>query len=402
MPLYAYKATSPNGTRHTGFRFGASPDDIYTSLKLEKLMLTDCKETKAERFLPRVSSRFSTLFFHGISRTLLIDFCHDMAQLDDARVPLHNALEDLALSSPHRGFRTLLQLIHEDVKMGIPLSESLARYPVVFDRVFQKLIAAAEQTGSYAQQFRHLESHLRRLESMNHQIQKAIRSPLILIGLLIALLLVVIDFVIPNMSSLLSSIGLKELPLSTRLLLGVSPILAYIPLGLFIIFLSLSLAYSFSTTRYYLAKFAARLPLYDQIALTQFWHAFSVMIGAGIDLLPSLAQSVQVIRNPYLRDHLTALSGEITAGAKLSDAFSQEKNLISPIVLRFIKLSEQTGHLKELIPQAASHHQSQTYRKMESLVSWLEPTLILLMGGIMVWIVMAIIIPFYGVIGHLT
>ena len=232
MPLYAYKATASNGTKYTGYRFAITINEIYKSLKEEGLLLTDCKETKAERFLPRVASRYSTGVLSRIPRILLIDFCHHMAQLDEAGVRIDSALEDLALSTPHRGFRSLLHLVHKDVQDGIPLSEALARHPKVFDRVFQKLIATAEQVGAYAPQFRHLENHLRRLEVMSHQIQKTIRSPLILVGLMVILLLIVIDFVIPNMASLLASLGLKDLPLSTRLLLHIAPTLTYIPLFL--------------------------------------------------------------------------------------------------------------------------------------------------------------------------
>jgi len=402
MPLYAYKAMASQGTRHAGFRFGATTDEIYKSLKDEGLLLTDCQETKAERFLPRVSSRFSTGLFHRIPREFLIDFCHDMAQLDEAGVRIDNALEDLALSTPHRGFRKILHMIHGDVSMGIPLSEALGRHPKVFDRVFQKLIGAAEQTGNYAPQFLHLEAHLRRLETMGHQIQKAIRSPLILLGLMTILILAVIDFIIPNMTALMTSLGLEELPLTTRLLLSIAPVLAYIPLAMLICGGILVICYVFPIPRYYLARFALSFPLYGPLALSHFWHVFSVMISAGIDLLPSLAQAVQVIRNPYLRDQLTSLSGEITAGAGLSETFSQDKTLFSPLMVRLLKLSEQTGRLKELIPQAASHHQSQTFRKVETMIAWLEPSLILLMGALMLWIVLAVVVPFYGMLGKLS
>lgn len=402
MPLYAYKAIASNGTRHSGYRFAATSNDIYKSLKEEGLLLTDCLVTKAERFLPRITPRFSMGIFQGIPRTLLIDFCQHMAQLADAGVQIDIALEDLALSTPHRGFRSLLHMLHEDVSMGIPLSEAIARHPQVFDRVFQKLIASAEQTGNYVSQFRYLEEHLRKIESLGHQIQKAIRSPLILFGLMMILILVVIDFVIPNMMTLMTSFGLKELPLPTRLLLYIAPLLSYIPMILFLLFIILAFCYLLPSARYYLARLALSFPLYSPLALTQFWHVFGVMIGAGIDLLPSLSQAIQVIRNPYLRDHLNSLISEITAGAGLSDTFSQEKDLFSPIMVRLLKLSEQTGRLQELIPQAASHHHNQTFRKVETMVSWLEPSLIIFMGALMLWIVMAVIVPIYGMLGSVS
>jgi len=399
MPLYAYKAIAENGTRFSGYRFASVTEEIYRTLKEEGLILTDCKETKPERFLPRINSKFPGQFFHSIPRFLLIDFCHHMAQLDEAGVHIEHALEDLALSSPHRGFRALLHCIHEDVKVGIPLSEALARHPAVFDRVFQKLIAASEQTGKYFPQFRHLEDHLRRLEIIGHQIQKAIRSPLILFGLMVILVMVVIDFIIPNMTALMTSVGMTDFPISTRILLTIAPGLVYLPLLFIVIAGVIGAAYRLPKTRYYLARLALSLPIYGSIALTHFWQAFSVMIGSGIDLLPSLSQAVQVIRNPYLREQLLMVSSKITAGASLSDAFSNEKKLFSPLMVRLLKLSEQTGRLKELIPQAASHHQTQTFRKVESMVSWLEPCLILSMGALMIWIVLAVIVPFYGLLG---
>jgi len=402
MPLYAYKATTPLGAKYSGYRFGASMDDVYKSLKGEGLLLTDCKESSAERFLPRISSRFSTGLFFKIPRSLLIDFCHHMAQLDEAGVTIDVALHDLALSSSHRGFRSLLHLIHEDVRIGLPLSEALARHPKIFNRVFQNLISAAEQTGAFAPQFRHLENHLRHLETIGYQIRKAIRSPLILLGLMVILILVMADFVIPNMATLLSSLGLKELPLSTRLLVFMAPFLAWFPLLLLILGGSLALGWIFPVSRYFLARLALWIPFYASVSLTHFWHVFSVMVGAGIDLLPSLSQAIQVIHNPYLRDQLTSLSSQITAGAGLSETFSQETALVSPLMVRLLKLSEQTGRLRELIPQAASHHQNQTFRRVDTMLSWLEPTLVLLMGGLLLWIVLAVIFPFYETFGRLT
>lgn len=402
MPLYAYKATSSQGTKHTGYRFATSTEAIYLSLKEEGLLLTDCEESREERFLPRLAGKLpGWTIFQGISRPLLIDFCHHMAQLDKAGVSIDIAIHDLALSTSHRKFRALLHIIHGDLQVGIPLSEALARHPQIFDRVFQKLISTAEQTGTFAPQFHHLESHLRHLETMRHQTHKAIRTPLILLGLMIILILVLVDFVLPNMAALLMSVGLNELPLPTRILLYIAPILAYIPLIFFAIGGVLALSYFLPTTRYYLAQLTLKLPLYRPLALNHFWHVFAVMIGAGIELLPSLTQAVQVVKNPYLRDKLTSLSSEITAGASLSETFSREVTLVSPLMVRLLKLSEQTGRLRELIPQAATHHHNQTFRQTETLVSWLEPSLILIMGGLMVWIALAAIAPFYGMFGKM-
>lgn len=402
MPLYAYKAVTPLGAQRSSYRFDPSINALYKSLKKEGALLVDCKESKAERFLSRVRSSTFGGILQRIPRSLLIDFCHHMAQLDQAGVPLDISLQDLALSSSHRGFRSLLHIIYEDVQRGVLLSEALARHPKVFDRVFQKLISTAEQTGTFAPQFRQLESYLRHLETISYQIRKAVRSPLILFGLMVVLIMVMINFVIPNMLMLFTSFGLKDPPLSTRLLLCIAPISAYVPLFLAIFGVGLALACIFPFMRYYLSRFSLKIPLYRPLSLIHFWHVLGVMVGAGVDLLPSLSQAVQVIRNLYLRDKLSSITNEIIAGRGLSESFSRETALVSPVMIRLLKLGEQTGHLKELIPQAAVHYQIQTFQQVKTMISWIEPTLILIMGGFMLWIIWAVIIPFYESFGSLA
>lgn len=402
MPLYAYKATTEQGIKYTGYRFSVSEETLYASLKTEGLFLTDCQESREERFLPKLSQTFSGKFFHKIPKTLLIDFCYHMAQLDEADVTIHVAIHDLALSTSHKRFRNLLHVLHEDLRVGIPLTEALARHPTIFDRTFQKLINAAELTGNFAPQFRHLEKHLRQQETIRHQLHKSLRSPLILFCLVMIFLMMAIDFILPNMMELLTSLGLKEFPLSTKFLIWVGPILTYIPVLSLVGFGLIALSSRLPKARYYGAKHVLKIPLYKLIIVNHFWHVFAVMLKGGIDLVPSLTQAIQVIRNPYLQDRLTSLSQEIMTGVTLSEAFQKEEKLFSPFMIRLLKLSEQTGNLKELIFQAASYHQTQTLRQMETFVSWVEPSLILLMGGLLIWVVLAIIIPFYGIIGSLS
>lgn len=405
MPLYSYKAVSSQGTHHSGYRFASSMDEVYKALKKEGLLLTRCQESREEGILARFSAKTSREIFRGIPRTLVIDFCYQMAQLDEAGVPLDNAIHDLALSMPHRGFRTLLHLIHQDLQAGIPLSEGIAKYPKVFGRVFEKLIHTAEQTGTFAPQFRHLETYLRQQEALKYQIRKSVRSPLILLGLMVILILIMVQLVIPNMATLLMSLGIKELPLSTRLLLHMTGLFIYIFLTVVTIAGLLIIGYFIPKTYYHLARFTLKFPLYQSLALNHFWHVFAVMIGAGIDLIPSLNQAVQAVQNPYLRDQLSIVVDRIAEGAPLSKAFQEigEGTVgISPFMIRLLMVSERTGALRSIIPQAANHYQTQTFRQVETLISWLEPALILVMGALMLWVVLAVIVPFYGTLGELS
>ena len=394
MPLYAYKAVSVQGVNQSGYRFAPTIDIIYKSLQSEGFYLTSCRESRENSFLPLLRGR-------KIPRSLLIEFCHHIAQLDSAGIPIDSAIHDLAQSVSHRRFRNILYTIYNDLQMGMPLSQALGKNPQVFDPVFQKLIQAAEETGHFAPQFRHLEKSLRWQESMTHQIRKSVRSPLVLLGLMGILMMVMIELVIPNMTTLLQSLGLKELPLSTQLLIQMTKALGYIVPGLFILGAAGAIAALFPPLRYLFARFVATLPQYAPLALTQFWHVFSVMIDAGIDLIPALNQAIQVVQNPYLQDQLRLIPAQIGDGISLSEAFQSTK-LTSPVIIRLLKVSEQTGKLRDLIPQASTYHQTQTFRMVETSLSWLEPSLLLIMGAFMLWIVIATILPFYDILGNLS
>ena len=403
MPLYAYKATTAKGIQQTGYRYARDQNDLYASLKMEGSLLTDCEESSLETVLPGISKNRTRGFIPKTPRNLLIDFCHNMAQLDQAGVPLSTALQDLALSATHRRFRVILYHLHADLQMGIPLSEALGAYPKAFDEVFQALIRTAEQTGDFAAQFRHLETLLRQREAVAHQLQKSLRSPLILLCLLVALVSVMVEMVIPNMASLLSSLGLKELPFSTKLLIWTANILAYVPFLVIGGGLLLAVASAVPALRFHAARLALCLPFYKSMALSHFWHVFGVMVSAGVELMPSLSQAAQTVSNPYLRKQLVLLSDKIREGAGLSEAFKengQKAFSISPLMMRFLKLSEQTGNLRTLLPQAAEQHRTLTWRQMETAFSWIEPCLILIMGGFMLWVVLAIIVPFYSILGE--
>jgi general secretion pathway protein F len=102
-----------------------------------------------------------------------------------------------------------------------------------------------------------------------------------------------------------------------------------------------------------------------------------------------------------MRDRFAVLINRIRDGVGLSEAFKvSEKGstLVSPLIIRFLKLSEQTGNMRKLIPQAAAQHHNQLYRQVETCIAWLEPALILVMGGFMLWIVLAVMVPFYSLL----
>lgn len=403
MPLYAYKAANAKGIFYSGYRYALNKNELYASLKAENLLITSCEESNPLSPSENTKKRSITRS-KDISLKLLIDFCQHMAQLDEAGVPLDIALEDLAMSSTHQKFRITLHHLHNDICSGISLSQAMAKHPNIFDSVFQILINTAECTGAFAPQFKHLESHLRRQDIMSYQLRKSLRTPFILLFLLIALVGVMVELIIPNMSALLVSLGIKELPLSTRLLLQVTKILFWLPLiaiGTGIIF---AIGYFFlPASRYQISRLMLYVPFYKPLILSHFWHVFAVMTEAGIDLIPSLTQAIQIVNNIYLRNQLTTLTNTIIEGTGLSQAFEESKHkelLISPFILRLLKLSEQTGNLRKLIPKAAAQYHHQIYRQMETSIAWLEPALILLMGGVMIWVVLAVMFPFYSFLGE--
>lgn len=394
MPLYRYKAIDKDGKRCSGNHFSTSKQTLYQDLQKKGLRL--------------ISSKPSLFRWASFSKKIpledLLDFCVHMEQLDRAGLPIIEAILSLSESMENVQLKSILFSVSHDLQHGFLLSQSLARHPQVFNSLFINLIELSEKTGDFSAAFSRIQDYLRWQRDFKTQLSKVTRYPAILFGTIFIMLGLLANFILPDLEQYLVNIGGtgKQLPIATRALLNTIYIRPYF-LQTFLFILTLYgsfilIAKMNTKTNLFKSYLSLKMPwighLKQQLMISEFLYSFAVMNSAGVDLLNSLSKSVESVPNIWLKLELSKIMQHISSGQKISEAFSTSAQF-SLFIVRLIRLGEETGRLSLLLLQTADFQLKNNIRKLQSVLTWIEPTLILVIGMIMIWIVTAVMVPLY-------
>lgn len=393
MPFYNYNAMNLLGKKIRGTMAAANESDLEQRLKEIKLDLISVKEAKQTKLLVR----------SNVTIKDLILLCVHLEQLDKAGVPLLDSIGDLRDSADNQTLKNLMGGVYEDVKGGALLSQAMGRYPAVFNEVFIGLVAAGEKTGNLAEIFAHLANHLRWVHEIRNKVKKAIYYPAFLLVLMLGVISLMMLFVVPKLSGFLKAQNF-ELPLYTRALIGMSDLFSQYWYMLFIIpFVFVALAKLMisqsGAAAYNFDKFKLSIPILGtvirKIELARFCHFFGVTFQSGIGILECLEISQSIIKNKVIRDEITAARLAVSEGSTLTNALKVSGQFPS-LVIRMFKVGEESGNLQSALSNITFFYDREVDTSVNNMVGVLQPALTLILGGIMLWVSVAVFGPLYG------
>jgi len=392
MPAYNYYAINDVGRKTRGVVVADNELDLESRLKQIGLDLVDAKEVAAKR-----SSRFSRIRIKD-----LIILCMHLEQLDRAGVPLHDALADVRDSTESAKLRDVMTGIYEAVKNGSMLSKAMAAYPRIFSDVFTGLIAAGEKTGNLAASFMHLGEHLKWSAEIKRKIKKATRYPLALVIVISIVISILMIFVVPKLVDFIVNQGFS-IPLHTRALIATSYAFEhywYIILGIpVIIFILLMMAYRSSENFAYkvdnvLLKTPVIGPVIRKIDMARFTHFFAVTFNSGIDVLESLESAKGVVGNRVLKHSIELVKNNVMDGNSLTSSL-RLSNQFPMLVIRMFKVGEDSGNMSEALENINFFYSREVNDSVEAMVGMIQPTLTVVMGVIIFWVIAAVFGPLY-------
>lgn len=393
MPLYLYKAINKEGKRCSGNHFSISKKTLYLELQKDGLRLISVKQS------------FS--YFPSFRKTIpledLLDFCVHMEQLDRSGLPIIDAILSLSENTQNARLKSVLFSISHDLHQGLLLSQSMAHHPQIFNSLFIHLIELSEKTGDFSSAFSRVQDYLRWQRDFQNQFSKATRYPTILLGTILVMLGLLANFIMPDLEQYIVSFSNgQQLPFATRALLKTIHLGSYfLQIFLFTLgscFCFVLIAKTNRKANLLKSYLSLKIPwigrLRQQLITSEFLYCFALMSSSGIDLLSSLSKSTDSIPNAWLKLELSKIAKFISSGHKISEAFSK-LNEFSPFIIRLIGLGEKTGTLPQLLLQTVDFQLKNNIRKLQSVLTWIEPTLILIAGAIIIWIVTAVMVPLY-------
>ncbi|MDD3021312.1 MAG: type II secretion system F family protein [Alphaproteobacteria bacterium] len=399
---YKYKAYNAKGRPIRGVVSAANEVDLYNQLQGAGMELVSCAPVSARR-----SSGIALLRPKVKTRDLIQFFMH-LEQMQAAGVPMLDSLADVRDSAENQTLKDIMTDVHRSVSDGSSLSESLAAYPKVFSNLYISLIEAGEETGNLEMSYSQLIKYLKWIDEMQSKIKKATRYPTILLVVVVLTITVMMGVVVPQIVGFIKNLG-QELPVYTTALMATSEFFqeywwAVLAAPVIMFFVYKSLRKSSEGFAYQMDTLWLRLPimgpLIRKISIARYSQTFGSLFSSGIDVINCLKSSQQTVTNLALIEALEIVQAQVQSGSPLSAAFGASGEFPT-LVTRMIKIGEESGNLTPVLNQVSEFYTRDVDEAVQGLITMIEPMLTALLGGMIMWIAVAVFGPIYSSFEHI-
>ncbi|PSW13118.1 type II secretion system protein GspF [Photobacterium sanctipauli] len=396
MAAFEYKALDAKGRQKKGVQEGDTARQVRQQLREQGLIPVEVVQTH-EREKKKASGGFHLR--RGISTTELSLITRQLATLVQASMPLEECLKAVAEQSEKPRLKNMLLAVRSRVVEGYTLSDSMAEYPHIFDQLFRAMVAAGEKSGHLDTVLNRLADYTENRQQMRSKLQQAMIYPTMLTLIAIAVVAFLLATVVPKIVDQFVQMG-QQLPTITEILLAMSNFVQnwglVVLLVVAVIFLGVKAALRRPDFRLKWDRWVMKLPVIGKVArglnTSRFARTLSICTSSAIPLLEGMKVASDVMTNTWVNQQIREASDKVREGSSLRISLEQTK-LFPPMMLHMIASGERSGELEQMLTRAADNQD----RDFESLVNMalgiFEPLLIVAMAGIVMFIVIATLMP---------
>ena len=336
-----------------------------------------------------------------VPASTLTIFTRQFASLVRSQVPLLRTLQILRDQVRHRYFRYVLEGIAEEVRQGQMLSSALAKFPEVFPPLYVNLVNSGEISGALDAVLERLAEQAERDELLRAKVRAAFTYPAFVAVVGAGTVVFLMTFVMPRLSQILGGLG-QRLPLPTRLLLTLSGWMSspwfWADAAGAVALLAAGWTLSGERGRLTRDRVILRLPLIgplvQEVEVARFARSFGLLLSQGISVLKAVEVAAPVVYHRVIRAELGRLPEGLRQGTPLS-ACLKELSVSTPYLVNTIAVGEESGRVGEALAEVAGFYERNADRSMQTMASLLEPSLIVAIGLVVGFIVMAVLLPIF-------
>ncbi len=400
---FHYIASQPNGRIMEGDYEAESAAEVLGYLASQGLRPISLKAPKG---LEKVGG--FRIFGQSIDTEDKVFLTKYLALMLRVGTDLLRAIDILIADFEKPALKALLIEIRTSLEKGRPFHSVFFRYPKFFSSVFVNLIKAGETSGNLELVFSQLSVSLQKEQNLRRQIKAAITYPIILLIASALILFLLVSFALPKIANVFTSGGFEP-PLFSKIVFAIGLFFGnYFWWLLILAIIILAGTWFFITKsivgRKIFSRFIVKIPLIGgvlkKIAFQRFAATFSVLLSSGLPILDSLEITADAVGNDELKTSLRRIAREgISKGMTIGEAFRREP-VFPRVVVNLMAISEKAGHMESILETLADFYTSEIESSIKSLVSFLEPILLLAIGLIIGTIALAVIVPIYQLVGQ--
>ncbi len=395
MPTFAYKARAANGTVVSGVIDAPEEKAAFERLKAQKLSPLEVGRRKAGGLLGFLKSS-------KIPTKEIAIFSRQLATLNGSGVPIVQGLSILESQMQSKAFREVIGAVRADIESGLSISEGLKKHPNAFSKLYISMIKAGETGGLLNEILERLSVHLEKAEALKAKIKSAMMYPVVILVVCSSITIFLLVWVIPRFKVIFASFG-QNLPALTQMVLDASDWLR----SKWYVLIALGFAAVWGFKRFYATEQGRRwvdekmlkLPMFGILlkksAVAQFTRTLGTLLSAGVSHMQALETVAETAGNVVISRTILDARDSIRDGGKLSDPL-KKSGVFPPMVTSMITVGEETGGLDKMLTKVADFYDLEVDEAVKGLSSMIEPIVIVVMGVIVGFIVIAMYMPIFN------
>lgn len=403
MGAFEYQALTAAGKKQKGIAEGDSPRQVRQQLKEQGLIPLNVTAISGQPRGPGRSA-FSLFSARGprLSANDISLLTRQLATLVRSGMPLESTLATVAEQSERARVRQVISAVRSRVLEGNSFADSLGEYPHIFNELYRATVAAGESSGKLDAVLEQLADYTENHQQLSQKLVSAMIYPAVVVLIAIIIVVVMMIEVVPSVVSVFESSG-QQLPLLTRLMIaGSEYIQSYGVLTLIGFILAIAL-FSWrmrdEAFHYKVDSLLLKLPFIRRFIRglnnERFTRTFSILVGSGVPVLEGLAVAERVVANRPMRHAVKEVATRVREGSSIHLAL-QRSGFFPPVTVHLIASGEASGNLEKMLHQAAVNQERELMNTINITLGILEPLMVLFMGGMILLIVMAIMLPIFN------
>ena len=409
MPVFAYEAVDASGQKVNREVNASSKDEAIKQIRSQGLRPTRIAvKAKAQAAAPaEKKKRKGVVLFDRVKQTQIVTFTSQLSTLQDAGLPIVRSVKILETQQRPGKFKDQLASISEEVEGGSTFSEALSKYPKSFDKLYVSMVKAGEAGGVLDVILNRLAGFMEKSQKLRKKVKGAMIYPVAVLSVAGLILFFIMIYVVPSFEQMFKDLG-QKLPAPTQLLLTLSQTLQrfwYLIPGVPFVFMMILKAIGRSEKgRLALDRFKLTLPVFGLIikksSISRFCRTLGTLISSGVPILEALRIVKDAIGNVVISNAIEEVHGSIREGDTIAGPLRQS-GIFDELLVNMIDVGEETGELDKMLIKIADNYETDVDVAVEGMSSLLEPLLIVGMGGIVGFIVIALFLPLIDIIKNI-
>jgi type IV pilus assembly protein PilC len=401
MPVFTYRGVNRAGSAVAGERAAANKAELAALLKREQINVSKLSEKGKEFAVPT--------FGTGVDAKELAIFTRQFSVMIDAGLPLVQCLEILAGQQENKSFQKILNGVRASVEGGATLSASMKLYDKVFDSLYYNMVEAGETGGILDTILQRLSSYIEKNVKLKRAVKSALIYPVAVISIAGMVITLLLWKVVPIFVTLFNGLQV-DLPLPTRIVIGLSNFIGSIYGGMLLVILigvgvALKFWYGTPRGRMVLDAVLLKLPLVGillrKIAVARFTRTLGTLISSGVPILEGLDITARTSGNAVVEKAIMETRKAVEAGRSLVEPL-KETNVFPGMVTQMIGVGEQTGAMDAMLQKIADFYEDEVDASVKDLLTALEPIMIVFLGGVVGGVVISMYLPLFSLINKLA